>query len=102
MFATADSPDVALMASSSSSPFASSGMAHSVVQAHVTQFRLLLTSWITHFKSLGYMKEKTMDMLDRMVAHRIKRLTIRDIKTRYVCSSSPITRNEEKTQTLYD
>ena len=50
--------------------------------AYVTQFKLLLTGWISHFNSLGYIKDSTMEMLDKSVAHKYKDLTVRDAGVR--------------------
>lgn len=54
----------------------------SIVSAHVVSLRLLFTAWITHFRSLGYVKDSTMELLDRTVCRRTVELTVRDIKAR--------------------
>lgn len=53
-----------------------------VIKAHVASLRLLLAGWITHFRSVGYVKEGTMDMLDRKVCKRTVDLTIKELKVR--------------------
>ena len=64
-----------------------SKMDSSVVKAYVTQFRLLLTTWISHFRSLGYMKPDTMDKLDRNVAQKIWDLSFGDEQIREALGS---------------
>jgi hypothetical protein len=53
-----------------------------IIKGHVTHLRLLLTTWLSHFKSLGYIEESTMEMLDRTVCKKIVGLTVRDFKVR--------------------
>lgn len=53
-----------------------------IVNAHVVALRLLFTAWISHFRSLGYIKESTMDMLDKTVLKRSVQVSVRDFKAR--------------------
>lgn len=53
-----------------------------IIKGHVTHLRLLLTTWLSHFKSLGYIEESTMEMIDRTVCKKIVGLTVRDFKVR--------------------
>ena len=53
-------------------------------QAHVTSLRLLIAPWIIHFKSLNYIKEGTMDMLDRRICRKTVDLTTREPSIRRV------------------
>ena len=57
--------------------------ADGILKAHVTSLRLLYATWIAHFKSLGYIKESTLEKLDRTICKRTLELTIRDEKIRW-------------------
>jgi len=61
---------------------AAAAMPKTVVYAHVVSLRLLFTAWITHFRSLGYIKDTTMDMLDQTVLRRSIQISVRDTKAR--------------------
>lgn len=58
------------------------GLPKTVVNAHVVSLRLLFTAWITHFRSLGYIKDTTMDMLDQTVLKRSIHISVRDFEAR--------------------
>ncbi|KAL9055817.1 MAG: hypothetical protein Q9162_003351 [Coniocarpon cinnabarinum] len=51
-------------------------MKDAALKAHVVQFRLLMATWTTHFKSLDYVKETTMDMLDKRALKAFAELTM--------------------------
>lgn len=53
-----------------------------VVKSHVTSLRLLLAGWITHFRALRYVKDSTMDLLDKKVCRKTVDLTIKEPKVR--------------------
>ena len=55
-----------------------------VVNAHIVNLRLLFTGWITHFRSPGYMKDDTMQLLDKTICKRSVDLTVKDANFRYV------------------
>lgn len=56
----------------------------SVLDAHVISLRLMFSAWMSHFRSLGYIKETTMDMLDRTVCKQSVERSVKDPKVRYV------------------
>ena len=60
----------------------------SIIDAHVVQLRLLFTAWISYFRSLGYIKESTMDMLDRTVCKKSIELSVKDPKAREAIGTS--------------
>ncbi|KAB8346351.1 hypothetical protein FH972_023395 [Carpinus fangiana] len=59
-----------------------------IVKGHVTHLRLLLTAWISHFRS-GYIEDRTMEMLDRTVCRKVVSLTVRDFKVRDAIGTNP-------------
>lgn len=59
-----------------------------VLAAHITSLRLLFTAWLSHFNSLGYIKESTMDSLDKSVLRRILQLSVKDHKAREAMGTS--------------
>ncbi|KAJ8607045.1 hypothetical protein MRB53_040554 [Persea americana] len=54
----------------------------SVLRAHITSLRLMISTWITHFRAIGWIKETTMEMLDTRVCRRCVELTVKDAKAR--------------------
>jgi len=57
--------------------------ARTAANAHIVQIRLMFTAWITHFRSLGYIKDSTMDVLDHTVCRQALELSVKDPKVRY-------------------
>lgn len=55
---------------------------NAVAQAHVAQLRLMFATWQTHFRSLGYVKDSTMAMLDKVVCAEAVRRTVADAGVR--------------------
>lgn len=63
-----------------------------ILRAHVTSLRLLFTAWLTHFRTsgyekdgkpeYGYIKEQTMDYLDKVVLRKILTLSVQDGRAR--------------------
>ena len=53
-----------------------------LLKSYKTSLLLLLTTYQTHFRSLGYIKETTLDLLDRTVSKRTGQLTVRDSRAR--------------------
>lgn len=58
--------------------------ARTAANAHIVQLRLMFTAWITHFRSLGYIKDSTMELLDHSVCRQALELSVKDAKVRYV------------------
>jgi len=56
----------------------------SVLNAHVVSLRLMFSAWMSHFRSLGYVKDTTMDMLDRTVCKQSVERSVKDAKVRCV------------------
>lgn len=56
--------------------------ARTAANAHIVQLRLMFTAWITHFRSLGYIKDSTMDVLDQTVCRQALELSVKDSKVR--------------------
>jgi len=56
--------------------------ARTAANAHIVQLRLMFTAWITHFRSLGYIKDSTMDVLDHTVCRQALELSVKDPKVR--------------------
>ncbi|KAJ9656372.1 hypothetical protein H2201_008566 [Coniosporium apollinis] len=54
-----------------------------------TLFQLLFTAWPLHFQSQGYLKDKTMEMLDRKVCKATLERTIRDARVREAIGGDP-------------
>lgn len=57
-----------------------------VAQAHVIQLRLMFATWQTHFRSLGYVKDSTMQMMDKVVCWEVVQKSVKDATIRYVGS----------------
>ncbi|KAI9657835.1 MAG: copper transport protein [Alyxoria varia] len=57
-----------------------SAMRPMVVKAHLVHLRLLMISWTTHFRSVGYMKDSTMEMMDREIAQKTLELSATNYK----------------------
>jgi len=55
-----------------------------VLNAHVVSLRLMFSAWMSHFRSLGYVKESTMDMLDRGVCRPSVERSVGDVRVRWV------------------
>lgn len=72
-----------------------------VLRAHITSLRLLFTAWLTHFKTsghdrdgkpeYGYIKEQTMERLDKQVLRKILELSVQNGRARdAIGGSAPI------------
>jgi len=55
-----------------------------ILNAHVVSLRLMFSAWMSHFRSLGYLKESTMDMLDRGVCRLSVERSVGDVRVRWV------------------
>jgi len=55
-----------------------------LMKAHIVSLRLMLSAWMSHFRSLGYVKDSTMDMLDRTVCKQSVERSVKEAKVRCV------------------
>lgn len=57
-----------------------------VARSHLLHFKMMLATWMTHFRSLGYIKDSTMKMLDDNGCKKLVELTVKDQRIRCVNS----------------
>ncbi|KAI9718477.1 MAG: copper transport protein [Chrysothrix sp. TS-e1954] len=75
--------------SSRETPMASAKPLGTVANAHIVSLRLLFTGWISHFRSPGYMKDETMQILDKAICKKSVDLSVKDVKLREAIGSEP-------------